>query len=279
MALAGRKAQVKISGTATTFTGETTTTTDDQIYQIDDTTKRVWDRTATITVYEFDRTELAEVGTDSTTIVITGHGLNNNDLIFNSTRSAARVVTVVDANTLSVSAVTGQTDGDSIDLFPVTTENFGVNRLTGTIKFQTADATRGNVRVTGQFLPMSNVTEAFEYSYSITATNEDATIFGNTFIAREQALDDFTGSISDFFTDSTLADHLRNADFLVLELFADSSVDADIKAWVLFSTDTISQAVDTLVDESIDFEGTQDQEDRTVSLQTIQDFPYVGDTA
>lgn len=50
--LAGKSASVKISGTATTFTGEATTTTDDQIYQITSATKQVWDKATTPTVYD-----------------------------------------------------------------------------------------------------------------------------------------------------------------------------------------------------------------------------------
>lgn len=47
----GKKAQVKVSGAATAFTDEATTeVTADTVFQITDTAKRVWDRTATITV-------------------------------------------------------------------------------------------------------------------------------------------------------------------------------------------------------------------------------------
>jgi hypothetical protein len=49
-ALAGKKALVKISGTATAMTAEATTTTDDQNYQITDTAKRILPLDATIVV-------------------------------------------------------------------------------------------------------------------------------------------------------------------------------------------------------------------------------------
>ena len=49
----GRRAQVKVSGAAVTFTTEATTTvTANTVYQITDATKRVWDPTAAITVYK-----------------------------------------------------------------------------------------------------------------------------------------------------------------------------------------------------------------------------------
>jgi hypothetical protein len=51
MAYAGKKALVKVSGNPVAFTNEATTANADlTVYQITDTTKRVWDRTAPITV-------------------------------------------------------------------------------------------------------------------------------------------------------------------------------------------------------------------------------------
>ncbi|ATW27947.1 hypothetical protein [Candidatus Formimonas warabiya] len=50
MAYAGKKALVKIPGTAVAFTDEATTTSDNKSYQITNTTKRVWHKTAAVTV-------------------------------------------------------------------------------------------------------------------------------------------------------------------------------------------------------------------------------------
>lgn len=50
--LAGKSASIKISGAATSFTGEATTTDDNQNYQITSATKRVWDRATTPTVLD-----------------------------------------------------------------------------------------------------------------------------------------------------------------------------------------------------------------------------------
>lgn len=52
MAIAGRRALVKVSGTAVAFTDEATTNVggDLKTYQINATAKRVWDRTAAVTV-------------------------------------------------------------------------------------------------------------------------------------------------------------------------------------------------------------------------------------
>lgn len=265
-AIAGKNSLIKASGTAVAFTGEETTTTDDQIYQIDDTLKRVWDRSATITVYEFASTEIAEVGTNTTTIIITGHGLATGDLIVNTTRSAVRVVTVVNPNELTVAAVASQTDGDSIDLYPVTVESYTTNRLTGKITFASVDAGRGAVRVSGSYLPMTKVAEAFEFTLSISATNGDTTEFEDDFMTRIQLLKDVTGTITRFETSTNLFfDFLDDGTIFVLEFFTNASVAADFKAWVLLSTDDKTTAVNAVIENSLNFEGTKDVDGTVIS--------------
>lgn len=60
---------------------------------------------------------VAEDGTSTTNIEITGHGLTTGDVIYNVTRNAYRQVTVVDANNLTVSSVTAQAQNDIINAF------------------------------------------------------------------------------------------------------------------------------------------------------------------
>ncbi len=70
---------------------------------------------------EVDNTtaKTAESGTTTTNITVTNHGLNTGDMICNTTRdNAKRLVTVVDANNVTVAAITGQTAGDQIVYYP-----------------------------------------------------------------------------------------------------------------------------------------------------------------
>lgn len=60
---------------------------------------------------------VAESGTGTTTIKITGHGLSTNDIIYNKTRNAYRVVTVSDVDTLTVSSITSQAQDDVILMY------------------------------------------------------------------------------------------------------------------------------------------------------------------
>jgi hypothetical protein len=60
---------------------------------------------------------LGENGTTTTNIEITGHGLATDDVIYNVTRNAYRVVTKVDDNNLTVDSVTSQAENDVFILF------------------------------------------------------------------------------------------------------------------------------------------------------------------
>jgi len=55
---------------------------------------------------------VGESGTTTTNVKITAHGLATNDVCYNKTRDAYRIVTVVDADNFTVSSVTSQTTGD-----------------------------------------------------------------------------------------------------------------------------------------------------------------------
>jgi len=58
-----------------------------------------------------------ESGTSTTNIKVTGHGLATNDVIYNKSRDAYRIITYVDADNFTVSSVTGQTTNDIILLY------------------------------------------------------------------------------------------------------------------------------------------------------------------
>jgi hypothetical protein len=58
-----------------------------------------------------------ESGTTTTNVKVTGHGLATNDVIYNKSRDAYRIITYVDADNFTVSSVTGQTTNDIILLY------------------------------------------------------------------------------------------------------------------------------------------------------------------
>lgn len=74
-------------------------------------------------------TATAEVGTTTTNIKVTAHGLVTGDHVINRTRSnAVRQITVVDANNFTVETVAAQTNGDTISRFG-TAKTIGIEGL------------------------------------------------------------------------------------------------------------------------------------------------------
>lgn len=108
----------------------------------------------------------AEATTNTTTIKKTAHGLTTGDHIINRTRSnAVRAVTVVDANTLTVETVTGQTSGDTISTF-ATALTLGIEGITdeGTVAY-VANSNEKSVRATASTLTLvAGTFLRFEYN-------------------------------------------------------------------------------------------------------------------
>lgn len=74
-------------------------------------------------------TDLMELGTTTTTVKATAHGLADGDYIVNRTRSnAVRKITYVDADTFTVEAVASQAIGDTFSKF-ATAQTVGVENL------------------------------------------------------------------------------------------------------------------------------------------------------
>lgn len=84
-----------------------------------------------LTVFLDDNTstDTMEATTTSTTVVATAHGLANGDYVVNRSRSnAVRKITLVDANSFTVEAVTSQASGDTFSKF-ATAQTVGVENL------------------------------------------------------------------------------------------------------------------------------------------------------
>lgn len=147
-----------------------------------------------------------------------------------------------------------------------TGETYEINRLTGEVIFDTADAARGAVTVSGSFLPLADAAEAREYSYSIEASNEDATRFGDIYRRRQQAGKDASGSISRFHVDQAFTEIMMDGRVVVLEFSIDVNAEPDLRMWAILSSEEVSGSVDGLVEGSLDFESADDVDRRSVAV-------------
>lgn len=83
-----------------------------------------------ITIDDGTTTVTMGVGTTSTTVKSTAHGLTTGDHIINRSRlNAVRQIVVVDANTFTVEAITGQVSGDNYSKFAIT-KTVGIEGIT-----------------------------------------------------------------------------------------------------------------------------------------------------
>jgi hypothetical protein len=191
---AGRLVTIKVSGDAVAFTTEATSTEDNIKYQIDDTSKRVWDRDTTPTIYD-----------------------------------------------------------DGVE----TSEDYTVNKLEGTITFESADEIRV-ITVSGKYLPMSTASYAHEYSYARGVDLIDVSKFGDTYKSRIADLKYASGTISQWdVTDTYFEDALTAGDPVVLE-FRDESTSDPIRCWALLESREMAAALGNAQDEIVSFISTDE---------------------
>lgn len=149
----------------------------------------------------------------------------------------------------------------------VSSTAYTVHRLNGSVVFPTSSANA--YTFTGTVLPTASVAAAHGYSYSISADNQDATVFGNAWRSRIQAQKDMSGSVQDFHSAPAFAQILVSSSQPVAITFhASSTASFDTRCWGYLSGDDISGAADGIVDGSVSFEGTADIDGHMVTFTT-----------
>lgn len=147
----------------------------------------------------------------------------------------------------------------------IPTDAYILNRLMGEIILDTAEPTENSIRISGSYLPLANVAQASEYTYTLEANNETKPTFQNAWQQRIQTNKDITGSLSQWYEiDSLFWSALNEDRLVVLDFYADGNADFDVRCWAIMESSEISGAPDGLMEEGIDFSGTGDQEERVV---------------
>jgi hypothetical protein len=209
-AIQGRRGLVKVTGAATAFTGEATTRiTANTVYQITNAAKRIWDRSATITVKKDAVTQAANLYT--------------------------------------------------------------LNRLTGTVTFLADIGGAAVVTVDGSYLPTSNAAEAKSFAYELMkdlldSTSYDSATADNYHKRKDAGLENASGSLGQWSSvDRYFETALIAGDPVVVELWADRATAFDIRFWALLNKQQIQSAVDGLVGQTVEWEGTPDVDGRVIS--------------
>lgn len=223
----GANVAIKVGGAPVALVGEATTSiAGDLEYQITDAAKRVLQWDGAISVQKKGTDDTAEVGTTTTNLKMTAHGLVTGDLIVNTTRgSAARIVTRVDADNLTVAAVTGQTTGDTIQVYKTELATaYTLNRLNGKVTY--ASAVARVIRISGNYIPMSVAAYANDASHQRACDLLDVTPFTTTHRRRIAGLKSASGAITNLdVTDETYNTALLAGTPVYLEIDPDAALE------------------------------------------------------
>lgn len=214
MERAGRLASVYVSGEAVPFTFENLGTFEGGIYMLPlnppfGEVTHIW---------EYLDFKQAEIGTTTTNVKITNHGLVTGDVIMNSnSNQAIRIVTKVDNNNLTVSAIVGQTPSNYIQLFKIAT-NCTINLTKGTITSPTK-IDSGQIMASGTYYPITCVATAHDFTFAQGSDLADITPFLATHKKR-MPLNNFAyGTLSTFdVMDSYFSDALTNGKEVFIDL-------------------------------------------------------------
>lgn len=203
MATAGYNGRVRIGGTPVAVTSEACSTSDNTVYTITDTARRIMEATTSVTV----------------------------------------------------------DDGGT-----PTVESYTLDRLAGTITF--GSATARTITLDYSYVPTSVVGEFNSSTISISATNEDTTIFGDSYVGRTQAILDVTGSLGGFWTtDTTWQTELLTDQITIVEIHPNNSDTTHyLRCWAKLASIGQDTSPDAMTGESIEFEGVNDSDGRAASV-------------
>ncbi len=182
------------------------------------------------------------------------------DITFQITDAARRVLDPKADITVEVDP---EADGTFVVADPST---YTLNRLNGSVTFDTAQ-TGANVIISGYYLPLLDVAEAYEFTYSLEGNNEAANRFQSEWQRREQTLKDITAELAAWHDVNVdvFYDALNTGNLMVLEFYVNDVL--DLRAWCISASDEIASAADGLIEESLEFEGSTDKEGRVVSFE------------
>lgn len=147
----------------------------------------------------------------------------------------------------------------------VVSSGYTIDRLFGKVKFTAPLQQTDTVTVTGSYLPMGTLVEAYELSFGIKADNLDVSRFGDDWVRREQGSLDASGRFSQWvLTNNGLFDELNAGNPIVVEYWINNAV--HFRAWALISNDSFSAELRGVQSEEVQWEGTRDNDGRVISF-------------
>lgn len=152
---------------------------------------------------------------------------------------------------------------------PVSATTYTLNRLTGTVVFNVTDLGRAAVTVSGSYLPLSVLAEARSYTYELTAKNDPDSAFGDDYVTRVQAKKDLRGSLSRWHIETYFSAALLADTQLVFQFYAAATASPELTCWGKLTSRGFNAVQDGLQEESLDFVGTLDADNRAIDSTTV----------
>ena len=135
---------------------------------------------------------------------------------------------------------------------------YTLKRLNGSVVFASAQAVGTQIRIDGQYLPMSSAAYAYDYSYSRNVELLEVTPFLATYKKRIPGIKHASGKLSQFdLEDSYFIDALTLGSPIVIE-FKGQTSDNPQRVWAILDGDEIKAAVESVQSESISFISTDE---------------------
>lgn len=138
------------------------------------------------------------------------------------------------------------------DTAVVTVENYSIDRLNGTITFDTA--TSRTITVSGSYVVTTLIAEADEYSFNGETDAKESTVFLQNYKSYETGVLNATVSISKFKVDDAYLTILLSKDRVILELNIDST--NTIKMFAVLTSVESNATIEELERESLQYQVT-----------------------
>jgi hypothetical protein len=142
---------------------------------------------------------------------------------------------------------------------------YTLDRLFGKVKFTSPLLPTDTVTVSGSYLPMGTLVEAYELSFGMKAENLDVSRFGDDWVRREQGILDASGRFSQWvLTNNNLFDEFDAGNPIVVEYWINNAV--HFRAWALINAESLSAELRGVQSDEVQWEGTRDNDGRVISF-------------
>lgn len=143
------------------------------------------------------------------------------------------------------------------------TSGYTIDRLFGKVKFSSPLQPSDTVTITGQYLPMADAAQAYQFTLTSNVLGEESTVFGQKYVSREVVGRDHSVSFTQWLVvDNDWIDKLQADNIVVVEIKMGAGIR---RMWAVIAADEISGQVRSLQSEALQFQGTQDADGRVIS--------------